>query len=316
MELTTVIPITILCIWVFIALLNRPARYDLGERIRGTILAPLALAKGSDSDSDYARNLLVDLNKLLIGAIKGLSDGIRSLYYWGENQIAGISNKKPLKAFFYGMNTVLLVALLYSDTIAISTSLATVIPTLEVPEFFWNYVTAVAFGSFFSIIIGGLIINDIVQEKSEFSDWGEQGNITAKSLPLLMSIFLIISGFIAVVGLGLARLNVLLPSLSEQTKNAIEQITSGTINVLVPVNVAIATYLVFSAGIKGIAVLLGVLAILVNWLTTVLVFIFQIMISTMIFILDIVSRIITSVASILFFFILTPIDMIGRLFIR
>lgn len=316
MEQILIILIVILVIWFFIALLDKEERHELGERLESIINTPLALSIDKDSKSFFSRDVLVDLYELLSLSIRRLRYNFVAFSQWGKKQISDVSKEKTLKAFFYSLNTFLLVAFLYSDIIAISSSLATLMPTLDVPEYLWNYATAVTFGSVFSIIIGGLIVNDIVQGKSEFSDWGEQVNITAKSIPLLMSIFIIISGFISVVGLGLARLNVLLPSLSEQTKNAIEQITSGTINVLVPVNVALATFLIFFSGIKGIAVLLGVMAILVSFLSAILAFILQIMISIIIFILDLAFRVAMSVALIIYFFIVTPIDMVGRLFIK
>ena len=152
-----------------------------------------------------------------------------------------------------------------------------------------RYSIAIIFGSLISIIISGIIAND-VYGKGEFSDWGSKKDLGWIIYGKVLSIFLIVSGLFVITSLGLSRYSRLV-DIQESTVILFERLGQFVIHVLTPLNAGIAATLVaedgFGKGLKIAIILIGGIIYLVGWIFA---FAVIVIVSTIIFFFDILWR--------------------------
>ena len=296
----------VLAIWLFIAIANKNARLSQADKLTSIVTGESETIKKAKDAFEIFR---VNFNETIERSLGRL---IRYFQYWVEIQYENISGKDnaPWKLIGYLFQIILLLGFVYADAIVISNNLEAMGFPIEL-EYLAHYEIAIAFGSFFSVIAGALIANEIYGI-SEFSDWKEQLSFL-RNMAGILSLFLIFSGSIVVVASGLATFT-RITDLPTETVAQYEVFINGIITLLVPVNIMVASTLVVREGVKGI---LALMLVIMGTLTVVFFLLFYLLrgISALIPIVgDVVYRLTVVMISLIGYFLFTPIDTITAIF--
>jgi hypothetical protein len=173
------------------------------------------------------------------------------------------------------------------------------------------YEITVAFGSFFSIVVGALVVRELYSEQSDFSDWDEQIGFW-KQFAKTTTVMLIISGFLVMLALGLGRYE-RLGLLSTELSGTISIIVNSAILILVPLNTVVATLLIYHEAIKGLMLVLVFVEVIMLSSLNLLLYIAEILGAFVPFAFDIIYRLMLMLIYMSLFFLLTPLDWIARL---
>lgn len=296
-------------IWLFVAVANREARLDQSEKLSAIISGDWdAVKRAKESFANFKDNF----NKAVNSSIGILIHYLRN---WMRDQYFNISGEghAPWKLIGYLLQFILLVGFLYADVIVIANNLFAINLLIETPDYLQHYEFAIAFGSFFSVIVGSLIANELYG-KSELSDWKEQVGFW-RSIAGVASLFLIFSGIIVITALGLARFT-MITNLSPEIAAQYQTFANIIISLIVPINSILASMLIVREGFKGV---LALLLISMGALLAILYLIFFILgfiTATTTLIIDIVYRLLLILFSLVGFFLFTPIDTVTALFRR
>jgi len=103
---------------------------------------------------------------------------------------------------------------------------------------FQHYEWAITFGSFFTIVIAGLVIFEIFG-RPVFTDFAEQPRV-AKFIITWLAIILTITGLAVVIGLGLIRFRLINP-LPPSLDSSVVKYDDVVITILIPANVILST---------------------------------------------------------------------------
>ncbi len=298
-------------LWGATALANKGKRSDLKDQLSDIITKPAILRQSEGEEqpiysTERLEQIAKDVADRLITPVASLSQKISN---WINSKHQTItSDDKPWKDFGYFIFLIMLVLFFIADAIAIANTLEAIDLLEVVPKGLARYELAVAIGSFFTVIAGGLVARDMFG-KSEFSDWDEQHGLW-KITAGFIALFLIVSGLLVVIALGLARYR-LVVTLPASTDSQLEQIVIIVIFVLVPVNAVLATILIHSEGIKGSQIVFlfgaGILAAAINfWL-----YIVNIIGAMGVIGLDFIFRALIAMLFIVAFFFFTPLDAVS-----
>ncbi len=303
---------TLIAVWIFIAVANKPRRSKLMSSLSDLIKTPTVFNK-TENEIDkipfYPRGTFEHAAEVwkesvlspIRRAITNLDGSVSSLL-----KAISSESEKPWKAINYLIELLLLIGFLLADLIVITNTLELVGLYKNLPEILGRYEVAVTFGSLVSIVIGGLVSNDITGN-GEFTDWGLKKETSSSKNVKFLSRILIWSGLLVIFFLGLARFGRIM-EYPESVLVWLRALGNLSIHVITPINAGIAAYLVAEDGVKGLKIVLLVPVILV-WVFLLLAgYILSIVISTVIFFIDVIWRLILGLGSIAFFLAITPID--------
>jgi len=170
-----------------------------------------------------------------------------------------------------------------------------------------RYDIAILFGSLISVILGGIIANDIFGD-GDFTDWNVKRESKWGWFGKFVSVLLIFSGIYVIASLGAARYGRLV-AVSGNVLSFLQDNGQFVINILTPINAALATALIaedaFNKGGKilvlmALAFLLGVLAVI--WYFVGAIY------GTIVYLVDVLWRLVLGASGIAVFFMLTPLD--------
>lgn len=299
-------------VWGVIAIANRKSREIVLETVVDLITKPIIFQPDSDPRSvkPYARQLLETLAKLLTSGVFGVTNRLiqvgRSSRKRNEERFS-----RDETSFWKMMGSVILfiamLAFLYADLIAIFNTLEVLGLVTNIPEIFRPYEYAITFGSFFTIVLAGLLLIEIFGRPT-FTDTANQLR-PAKLLLTWISLILVISGLGVAVSLGLIRYRAL-SDLDPVLNANLTNFNNLVLTILVPANTIISTFLIVSEGLKGIPIVgLLIVQMTISVAVTVL-FVFVVINYLLWFALDIAYRMLLVGLYLLFFFVLTPLDSI------
>lgn len=299
--------LVVLAVWLFVAIANREARLLFSDKLTSIVTGDWETIK-------KAKDTFTHLKKELNTAIeRSLGQFVEYLQYWMRQQYKSISGEAdtPWKLLGYLFQIFLLAGFLYADAIVISNNLYAINLPIQIPVALQRYEFAITLGSFFSVIAGALVANELYG-KSEFSDWKEQVGLW-RNMAGVVSLFLIFSGIIVIIALGLARFT-FVSNLPVDTAAQYQSFVNVIIYLLVPVNTMLASMLIIREGVKGVLALtlivIGVLVVIFS----VFIYLLRIISTLVIFLSDIAYRILIFLLSLIGFFIFTPIDTVTALF--
>jgi len=302
----------IVIVWFLAAIANKPKRGELKSKLSELVTVPTVYNKTND-------NIEIDLypRNSLEGAAQAWRDWFvapvgradTTVKGWFENLRQGVvpDGSHAWKPFNYFIFLLLLIGYLYSDAITVGNTLVSFGFMKHLDEYLTRYDIAVLFGSLVSVVIGGIIANDVFG-KGEFSDWGLKTASKWIWFAKITSIFLLFSGLYVIGSLGAVRYGNLI-GLSADGMAALNRNGQFVINILTFINAGLATALIADEGFtKGARIFalacLSVLLILVS----VVWYIIGAVYGTVVYIVDIAWRFMLGVGSIIFFLALTPLD--------
>lgn len=299
-------------VWAVIAIANRDARDRVMETVGRLITKPIIFQIDSNPENvgSYPRQFLETMAKILTSGVFAVSNRLI--------QVGGTSRKrmedrfsKDETSFWKMMGSVILfismVAFLYADLIAIFNTLEVLGLVTSIPPIFRHYEYAVTFGSFFTIVLAGLLLIEIFG-KSIFTDTASQPR-PAKLLLTWVSVILVVSGLAVAISLGLIRYRAL-TDLGPIANTDLNNFNNLVITILVPANTIISTFLIISEGLKGIPIVGLLIVQVVISVAVAVLFVFGVINYPLWFGLDVVYRITLIGLYLLFFFVLTPLDLI------
>jgi hypothetical protein len=302
----------IVVVWFLTAIANKPKREELRDRLSNLVTVPTVYShKDEEIDIDlYPRNSLEGAAQIwrnwFVTPVGRADSTVRS---WFQNLQEGIvpDSSHAWKPFNYFILLLLLIGYLYSDAITVASTLVSYGLIDQLDEALKRYDIAILFGSLVSIVIGGIIANDVFG-KGEFSDWGLKKDSKWIWFAKITSIFLMISGLYVIASLGAVRYGRLigLPANDFAWLNGNAQFV---INVLTFFNAGLATALIADEGFsKGARILaLACISILII-LISVIWYIIGAFYGTVVYIIDVLWRFMLGVGNIIFFLALTPLD--------
>ncbi len=217
------------------------------------------------------------------------------------------SSTNPWKVFNYFILLLLVVGYLYADAITAVNTLEGFGIAHDLPTGLQRYDIAILFGSLISIILGGIIANDIFGD-GDFTEWNVKREFKWGWFGKIVSVLLIFSGMYVIASLGAARYGRLV-AVSGNVLSFLQDNGQFVINVLTPINAALATALIaddaFNKGGKilalmALAFLLGILAVI--WYFVGAIY------GTIVYLVDVLWRLVIGASGIAVFFMLTPLD--------
>lgn len=299
-------------VWGIIALTDRDERESLLVTIGDLITKPVIFKHDENSRSIrfYAREFLEYVSSALTSGLFAVITRLMGMgKLWRKNLEERYSRDDSSLWKMIGSVTLLIamVAFLYADLIAIFNTLNQSGLILDVPEVFRRYEYAVTFGSFFTIVLSGLVLIEIFG-KSIFMDMTSQPR-AARVLLTWVSIFLVISGVAVAIGLGLDRYRAL-ANLNPTLESNIGDFNTLVLTVLVPLNSIIATFLIVSEGLKGLPIVAVLLSQIALYAVVTFLFLFGVFNYPAWFVIDVSYRLALIVSYLVFFYILAPLDRI------
>ena len=299
-------------IWCFIALIQQTKRDEVREKLSGLLSNPVINATGKDGAiysrdelkkiSDKVSNVMVEPIENWLNKQREIINKQFNLLYSGEINY--------LKLFIYVVFLVLFICFLWGDGIAIANTLELIGLISYVPSWLTQYEIAIMFGSLIPIIVGGFIISNLSER-----NLGEDKDENQKSLRKILSIVIIVLGLIALISLGIARYQTINRiNISNETNKFIESfIIDPVYTILIPLNSALAAFLIHSEFFLGLQVLFLVGTELFLLLPTILLYLLKIIGQMGVFGLDIVIRVFLGAIYVLAFFFFTPLDAISNI---
>jgi stage V sporulation protein SpoVS len=212
---------------------------------------------------------------------------------------------------------VLLVFFVYADLVG-GINIISLVPGLiewSVPPWLGEYSITVLAGTILSIIVAGMVMGEMFQK----NDDEETNNVSTKTARII-SIILLASSFLTVIGINLLKLPVFIKFFTEEAKATIEIISGIFLHVVVMFNAAMSTFLLDKKGREGLKIISLVILFPLYIIFGLLAFTLQILTSIGPISVDIVVRAIFVAMNILAYIVLAPLDMsvdlIGKLLNR
>jgi len=302
----------IVVIWFLAAIANKPKRGELKDKLSDLVTVPTVYNKATDT---------IDIDLYPRGSFESAAQGWRDWFVtpvaqadstikeWFRNLQEGVipDGSHAWKPFNYFILLLLLIGYLYADTITVANTLVSYGLIKHLEEALTRYDIAILFGSLVSVVVGGIIANDLFG-KGDFSDWGLKANSLWLWFAKVTSVFLIFSGLYVIASLGGVRYG-RLAGLEPVSLAWLEQNAQFVINVLTFVNAGLATALIADDGFtKGGRILaLACISILVVFVSVIWYLIGAIY-GTVVYIVDVLWRFMLGVGNIIFFLALTPLD--------
>jgi hypothetical protein len=302
-------------IWIAISLFSVKRLTELGNKLWGLISKPVVFEHDDDPDSirGYPRAFLEAIAKVVFSALQMPFHGlVVGLGKWTSEQTQKYSEtNKPFLAFGLMLFFLLTALFIYLDLIAITQALVSLglVPLGTVWEPLNNYALAMAGGSIFAILIAILILEQIGSEVSAFTYWDQRRQGSWIRIARVLINFLIVSGTVAVLLLGLQRLIAL--GYIQDLRETVELAVNVGISILVPLNTILTTSLIFSEGILGFAVFLTLLAGLLRIIFFALDYVAVAVGWFFPFALDVIYRLVFFVLIVVWYFFYTPINIVG-----
>ena len=306
----------LIAIWGLIALANKSERNILLMRLEAIFLSEDKL---HDGNSPYFIRVQLELRRFrnfaYITINRTKSEVSQSLLYFANKHlIDNFGERRTWKIFGYILQLILLIYFVYADAIAITNNMDALGLLVSIPSTLNRYDLAVSFGSLFSVVVGVLVANQMYGS-GEITDWKEQVGFW-RTIASLISLFLIFSGVIVIIALGLARYARMIGNSTSEATMVYENIGSFITYLLVPVNNMLATLLLATEGIKGFLAVFALLVYFLSTLFSILFYLIALIISVFYFSVIIVFRFIFTLILLFSFFLLTPLDMLASLFVR
>lgn len=290
--------------WAIIALANKTGRNNLVNRIITLISKPIILKVDEGTPvPGYPRQPLEQTAQALTNVFEfhnldKIIDGLTN----NTKQIAQSSLRNYIGDL---VKLGMFLCFVWADAISVTNTLGTLsLISGDVPSFLTRYEIAVIFGSLLSLIVGVWVIVESKEASNNRSD-------PAHKIIVGFSCFLVTSGLLATLIFALARYSALglLPNdfqkIAENTNNVV-------LVILIPVNNVIASFVIFTEALKGLAaVSLLLISISLTGLYL-LRFIYKFIFWVIIFLFDMIYRIILIYMFIASFLLLTPFDSIFR----
>jgi hypothetical protein len=306
----------VLLIWLLICIAWKEKREAFLARLASIIGKPMVFEKDPNPEQPplFPRRTL---EAVAMGAKNGLVEPLSGIAVSFSKLLKNLWSKvynpnRPMRIAGYVFFFFALLVFVYADAIAIVNGLdAFGLLETGIPTFLTQYSIAVTMGSLFSVVIGALVFKEVHSEKSYLSDW-EDTDGQWKQFGKMLSIVLVMGGFLVVITLGLLRLDAL-SDLRASLGPGFVAFGNIVVTILVPVNTVLATALIFEEGmIKG-----GILALLLVGLTilaTIYILDFALTIIAYVgpFLLDMLIRIVYFLVDLVFYIVITPIDAIVR----
>jgi hypothetical protein len=300
-------------VWCIIALANRDKRQQALDTVSELIIKPIIFQNDSNPGSVklYPRQSLETIARILTSGVFGVSNRIINVAgIWRkhiENRFSADESSfwKMMGSviFFFAMG-----AFFYADLIAIFNTLDILgLLVTSIPPAFRHYEFGVVFGSFFTIVLAGLLLMEIFGKPIFTESANQPGPV--KLLLTWISVFLVISGLSVAISLGLIRYGAL-TSFGPISNSPLNNLTYLILTILVPANTIISTLLIVSEGLKGIPVIGFLIVQILISCAVVILFVFGLINYPLWFGFDIVYRVVLSNLYLIFFFILTPLDSI------
>lgn len=291
----------LLIICLIIAFGNKQQRLILGEQL-STILSKPAIFTKDDSKSIvlYPRMFLEQVAKVLTTiSSSNFSQLIKS----------GLFNFIKLKvhsqfSIFWGYTIRLLLFLCFfsGTAIAITSSLESMSIISNIPRWLTYYDLAITFGSFFAMCFGMWVL----AEPSAIISTNFRNNRAWKIMIKLLTISMLAFSLFIFLVLGFARIyhSGVFPLSSEKL---ISQIISIAFSSIIPANLMFASLLLIVDALAGFLIV----ATSLIWISTYIIeFAFVTVVSVVLFIFDIVLRVLVMYIYITSFLLITPIDTI------
>lgn len=305
---------TIIIIWIVLLIMNKSKRTELAKFIGKMSALPSIYKQTEDFESIplYFREFFEETAKffkeILVDPLgKRLEDAIK----WVESQLNYSSEGKEQsqKAFGFVLQAVFFFAFIFADIIVVYATLQARGMVQDIPRGFRSYELAVTAGSLLSAVVGAFAISEIFG-RSNLSNWDTVKETVWEKVAKWIAFILLISGILAVIGLGLTRFDLINPGDTNNSQ-IYQALGDFIITVLVFLNSTLAAILIGSDAVIGIRILLFI----VVWGVLLLLKLFHLLIITIALgfvwqILDVVNRILLSVGKILLFIIETPVQTI------
>jgi hypothetical protein len=301
-------------IWGVAAIANRSKRSELRDKLADIITQPALHVfnnqNNPNSEPIYTKRELEKIaekvSATIIEPIDKLSHNWTSKLQSKKSSITDES--KPWKSFGYLIFFVMIFFFIWADGIAIANTLEAIGLLNEIPEILTKYELAVAFGSFFTVIVGAVVMNELLAEKSEFSDWDQKSKLQ-KVFVLAFTVLIMLMGLLAVLALGMARYR-LLVELVPEVDYQLEQFANFAILILIPINAVLATVLIHNEGTRGALIVIlffgNILLAIINFC----LYLARIIGHMGIYGLDIILRITIAFLLVVAFFFFTPLDLL------
>ena len=305
-------------VWFLAALANKSKRGELKNTISELVTTP-TVYKPSENE------VKIDLypRTTLESAASGWKDwfvtpagkAFATVKDWFEKLRQDVFPKESniWKGFNYFTILILFAGYLYADAINVMNTLESFGLVKSIDEALKRYDISILFGSLISVVLGGVIANDIFAN-GDFTDWESKKESKWIGSAKFSSRFLIISGLYVITSLGAARFGRLIFADDSIVLYILNLNGQFVIHVLTPLNAGIATFLIADDGLSkgfrivwlaGISALVAILAIL--W------YVLGAIYGTVVYIVDILWRFMLGVGNIIFFLALTPLDEVADL---
>jgi hypothetical protein len=277
----------LLIIWVVIDLIWISRWKALLERIGKMITKPWIFARDDEPDVPplYPRKTLEQLAQSSQGSSKadGEDQHAGTMTRWLNKQRSVVfDEEKPTRTFGHLLFLVFFVFFLIADAISVASTLAVMglISATDLPPLFQRFDLAVLGGALLSAVVGIWIFVEISGDDSDFINTNR--NATQRAFIRLAS--LVIAFFAVVVMIGFATERLIAIGLLPQSSPTVNIVLSAILYGLVPVNSAISAALSFPEAILGLIAIIFVIMIIFP----VLIFIFDILYRLVYIILDII----------------------------
>lgn len=309
-------------VWLLAAIANKTKRGALKDKL-STIMSLPPVYTQMDKDANIALYPRSNLERAAQAWKTWFVTPVEKVFNrvddWFKNLRTGIIPKmkdagddeqpreNPWKVFNYFLLLLLFVGYLYADAITVANTLEGFGLVHNLEDALKRYDIAILFGSLISVVLGGIIANDIFGD-GDFTDWNIKRDSKWGWFGKIFSIFLILSGLYVIASLGAARYGRLV-AVPEDVLSFLQDNGQIVINILTPINAALATALIaddaFNKGLKilgliALVFLLGILAII--WYFVGAIY------GTVVYLIDVLWRLVLGASGVAAFFMLTPLD--------
>lgn len=305
-------------IWALVSIGHKSERDLLLEKLKDLISKPVITDPDDNANSVpfYPRKtferIAIAVRSALVQIPAQINDNLKKGISAQYNFV--VNSERRWKVLGYAINLIFMFFFVWADGISIANALNSIGLLSRVWEPLRDYSTAVAIGSFFSIVIGALVARDVFSERSDFSDWEEQKGAW-KTAAKVITVALILMGFFVVIMLGIGRLQSL-GRISEPFNAYALSLVNFTSLVIVPLNTVLGTILIHYEAFKGLLLVL----ILIEGITVIIMtgieYIAGILGAMGPFTVDVFYRFMLSVIFIISFFLITPLDLLTSLIPR
>jgi len=243
--------------------------------------------------------------------VESLSKQLEIAAEWVQKQLSSpfTDKENSQKVFGVILQAVFFIIFIYADIIVVFATLQIRGIVQEIPQGFRDYGLAVTAGSLLSAIVGAFVLHEIFG-RGDFSNWDRVKGTVWETVAKWLAFILLITGIIAVIGLGLARFDRLLQG-ETNTSQFYQGFGDFIITVLVFLNSTLAAILIGADAFIGIKILLLILA----WMLLVIFRILHLLLVTiaiglLLQLFDIINRVLLAAGKILLFILETPVQTV------